>query len=612
VWTPTGDSIVVIRAATSSSHATFGVPADARIVIVPAAGGAPREIATVVGARRLHFGGDARRVHAVIGGAALVSVSLDDGSRRMHATLARQRGGFGIAPGTMQVSPDGRQLAVLHDERLYRLPVPPAVEGPPLTIDPAASASGAIDLGALAPTTFGWSPDGASLAWVNGERLTRRDVRSPDATPTSVALSVTVPRATPTGSLVLRGARAITMRGSEIIARADVVITGNRIAAIGAQGTVAIPADARQVDLAGRTIVPGFVDVHAHLGQRHELLEPEAAAFYASLAYGTTTLRDPQTIPDVFAYADLIDAGESVGPRVYSTGPGIFAERDFTSYEETRRVLARYRDDYGTHLLKSYIVGNRQQRQWVVQACRELGILPTTEGGADTKMDLTHAIDGFSGNEHSVPTTPVFRDVVELFARSGIAYTPTLLVTFGGALPIYVVQPREQAYRNPRLRRFAPGDQLYPGSAGPMLRHPEEDYNYREAAAGATAIHAAGGHIALGGHGEMYGLQAHWEMALLAEGGMPPHDVLRVATLHGAEALGLATELGSLEPGKLADLVVLDADPLADIRHTERVRYVMKNGALYDGATLDQLWPVTRPLPSPWWHGQVSGRAPLK
>jgi hypothetical protein len=201
---------------------------------------------------------------------------------------------------------------------------------------------------------------------------------------------------------------------------------------------------------------------------------------------------------------------------------------------------------------------------------------------------------------------------VELFARSGIAYTPTLLVTFGGALPIYVVQPREQAYRNPRLRRFAPGDQLYPGSAGPMLRHPEEDYNYREAAAGATAIHAAGGHIALGGHGEMYGLQAHWEMALLAEGGMPPHDVLRVATLHGAEALGLATELGSLEPGKLADLVVLDADPLADIRHTERVRYVMKNGALYDGATLDQLWPVTRPLPSPWWHGQVSGRAPLK
>jgi imidazolonepropionase-like amidohydrolase len=390
------------------------------------------------------------------------------------------------------------------------------------------------------------------------------------------------------------------------------VITGNRIAAIGAQGTVAIPADARQVDLAGRTIVPGFVDVHAHLGQRHELLEPEAAAFYASLAYGTTTLRDPQTIPDVFAYADLIDAGESVGPRVYSTGPGIFAERDFTSYEETRRVLARYRDDYGTHLLKSYIVGNRQQRQWVVQACRELGILPTTEGGADTKMDLTHAIDGFSGNEHSVPTTPVFRDVVELFARSGIAYTPTLLVTFGGALPIYVVQPREQAYRNPRLRRFAPGDQLYPGSAGPMLRHPEEDYNYREAAAGATAIHAAGGHIALGGHGEMYGLQAHWEMALLAEGGMPPHDVLRVATLHGAEALGLATELGSLEPGKLADLVVLDADPLADIRHTERVRYVMKNGALYDGATLDQLWPVTRPLPSPWWHGQVSGRAPLK
>lgn len=125
------------------------------------------------------------------------------------------------------------------------------------------------------------------------------------------------------------------------------------------------------------------------------------------------------------------------------------------------------------------------------------------------------------------------------------------------------------------MRHFAPGEQIYPYSAGPMLHHPDEDYNYREAAAGAAGILAAGGRVALGGHGEMHGLQAHWEMALQAEGGMAPHDVLRVATMHGAEAIGLDAELGSLEKGKLADLVVLDRDPLANIRNTQAIRYVM-------------------------------------
>ena len=102
------------------------------------------------------------------------------------------------------------------------------------------------------------------------------------------------------------------------------------------------------------------------------------------------------------------------------------------SLDQAKSVLSRYKEHYRTRNLKSYIVGNRRQRQLVVQAARELEMMPTTEGALDLKLDLTHVLDGFSGNEHSFPIVPLYKDVVELVAQSGISYTPTLLVAYGG------------------------------------------------------------------------------------------------------------------------------------------------------------------------------------
>jgi hypothetical protein len=404
---------------------------------------------------------------------------------------------------------------------------------------------------------------------------------------------------------VLRGARVITMKGDEVIENADVVVTGNRILAVGRRGTVGVTPGARIFNVRGMTIVPGFIDTHAHWFEiRKGVLDVQNWSFLANLAYGVTAGLDVQTTTnDMFAYQDLVDRGELVGLRAFSTGPGIFSENNFKSVDEARGVLSKYKKYYRTRNLKSYIVGNRKQRQYVVQAARGLEMMPTTEGGLDLKLDLTHALDGFAGNEHSLPIVPLYRDVTEFFARAGIGYTPTLLVNYGGPFAEDYFYTTTEVHDDPKLNRFMPHHVLddrtrrRPG----WFRH--DEFAFPQTAAMAARIARAGGRVGVGSHGQLQGLGYHWEMWALGMGGMTPHEVLRAATLHGAEIIGIAQDIGSLEPGKLADLVILARNPLEDIRNTNTVRYVMKNGELFEGDTLKQLWPVEKELPAPWWWG---------
>lgn len=602
VWTPNGQRVVALRAPVMSGRLSPSpVPPDAQLVSLPASGGATTTIAPAGGARHPHFAADPARVYLTASD-GLVSYPLGGGARTLQATFPKRMTQFGPPPMEARLTKDGTQVVLGVADRLYRLPLPAAATPAPV-LDP--DAPGVVELSRQGPLFFGVSPDGAAH-WITGHTL---HVLGPRDTATAIrrrALDVTLPRAAPVGSVVLRGGRVITMRGLEVIENADVVVTGATIAAVGARGSVSVPAGARVIDVTGRTIVPGLIDLHAHWNARRDVLEPDGTNAWANLAFGTTTIRDPQSPPDIFAYADLAEAGDVASPRIFSTGPGVFADTNVQSIDEVRAYLRRYVDDYGTAYLKSYMAGSRQQRQWIAQVSHELGILATTEGGADDKANLTHAIDGYAGNEHALPVAPLYRDVVQLFAGSGITYTPTLLVAFGGALPVFREHLQERPQDDPRLRYFFPPDLLYERTQTRLLAFPSEDYNDRDAGAGAAAVLAAGGHVGLGGHGELQGLQNHWEMRLLAQAGMPRHDVLRVATLEGARALGLARDLGSLEPGKRADLVVLDRNPLDDIRHTTSLRVVMKNGVLYDAATLATVWPTASPGPVRWWARELA------
>ena len=415
-------------------------------------------------------------------------------------------------------------------------------------------------------------------------------------------ISITLPRFKPKGTLVLRGATCISMKDDEIIQKSEIVIKNNRITDVGNLGTIRIPVDAEIIDLSGKIIMPGIIDVHAHFKFIPGVIQAISPAMYANLAYGTTTIRDPQAIPEIFLYSDLVAAGLTDGPRIYSTGPGLFIIDQLNSYEKIKSRLEIYKNRYKTNYIKSYLVGNRKQRQWIIQASKELQLMPVTEGGADTKQDITHVLDGFTSNEHSLPNANIYKDVVQLFAQSNIQYTPTLLVSFGGPLPLFQFFAKENPFRNSKLRRFFPKDLLYNNTATRLLYFREEDYHVKDLSRGVNKIMTAGGNIALGGHGDIQGIQNHWEMWLLASGGMSPHNVLKVATINGAKALGLAGDLGSIEKGKLADLIILDKNPLVDIKNSTSIIYVMKNGVLYNGETLDKVYPVKEAIKKPWWQ----------
>ncbi|NNE99698.1 MAG: amidohydrolase family protein [Pyrinomonadaceae bacterium] len=629
VWTPDGKQIIALQTSrlTRVNHPSdFLAPQPGLdIVKLPANGGKSEIIVPSRGLGKPHFSTEKDRIY-VYGNQGLISFRFDGTDRRTHFKVEGKRRRSRPSPARdVRISPDGKHGLALVSGQIYYFAVPRAGGNTP-TINVGKSPVPIKKLSNIGADSFGWSRDSKTVYWTVGSSFYRQrastisfeppkkqdDKKEPNGSKKKIEeeerspaeeinIAVQRQRFTPRGTAVLRGGRAITMRGKEIIEDSDIVIVNDRISAIGRRGSVSIPSNARVFDINGKTVIPGLIDIHAHWEVRHSVLDTEDYTFWGNLAYGVTTGRDPQTNSnDTFAYQDLVETGEMIGPRIFSTGPGLFSDQDFKTYKQAKDTVARYQKHYRTNTLKSYLVGNRKQRQWVVRASKELGIIPTTEGGSNLKLNLTHAIDGFAGNEHALPVVPIYDDVIQLYAKSGITYTPTLVVTYGGPQAKYYFFEKGDIYSDKKLQRFNPQAVLDEKmSRIPWFR--DSEHIFPQIAKGAADILAAGGRVGIGGHGELQGLQCHWEMWGFAMGGMKNHDVLRTATIMGAEAIGFGQELGSLEKGKMADLIVLDKNPLDDIRNTNTIRFVMKNGEMFEGDTLNQVYPQSKRLPTPWW-----------
>jgi Amidohydrolase family len=305
----------------------------------------------------------------------------------------------------------------------------------------------------------------------------------------------------------------------------------------------------------------------------------------------------------MLAYTDPIEADVRTGPRVYSTGPALFSFNEFTSEQQVLDVLSRYPDHYRTRNIKEYRTGNRRVREWVAEACNRLHLMPTTEGALDMKLDLTQIQDGFAGNEHALTAMALSNDVIQLVARTRVSYTPTLEISNSGLPAQNYFLSTASPHDDPKLNRFIP-HYVIDEKTQRLKWARKQEYLYPRIAEGAAKIMRAGGLIGVGSHGEFEGLAYHWELEALAEGGLTPHEVLRAATIGSSEVIGRKDELGSLDPGKFADILVLDKNPLLDLKNTLSIREVMKNGRLYDAATLDELWPRHRPLPPLWFWNE--------
>ncbi|MDP9338680.1 MAG: amidohydrolase family protein [Acidobacteriota bacterium] len=660
-WSPDGTKIVALRGnAYDRENSEFdgGQTGNADLIWIPAEGGEANLILPARGAGGPHFTHDKDRIY-VYTPQGLVSLRFDGTDRRTHLQVKGQGAFFAeepVAADDVQASPDGNWVLAHVMNQLYLIAMP-VVGGEAPTVNVSSAAVPAKRLTDIGADYFAWADDGKTITWAVGPSLFREPLTAISFEPTKeekkeaekkesekkesdkqhddankegkkdadkkednkdekkepkklkeeeknveeIAVSVEVPRKTPKGSIVLRGATVVTMKGDEVLKNADIVIENNRIKSVGARGSA--PSGAKVFDVRGKTISPGFVDTHAHWTEiRRGILDTQNWSFLANLAYGVTAGLDVQTgTNDMFAYQDLADSGDIIGLRAFSTGPGVFSDNNFQSMEDVKGVLLKYRKYYGTHNIKSYIVGNRKQRQYMVQAAKELEMMPTTEGGLDLKLDLTHVIDGFHGNEHTLPITPLYKDVIQMFAQSGIAETPTLIVNYGGPFGEDYWYENGEVHDNVKLNHFTPHKIIDEKTKRRLGWFRKDEYAFPKLSAQMAKLERAGGLVGVGSHGQLQGLGYHWEMWMLASGGMTPMEVLRCATSNGSKIIGRPQDLGSIEPGKLADLVIFDKNPLDDIHNTNTIRWVMKNGELFEGDTLDQVWPEQKKLEPLWF-----------
>ena len=596
-----GDKIIY-RKGEGNDVTGFAYGENPGIYIIPSIGGTPQMV--INNGINPQFSTDDSKIYYQSGDGDKKTFRVMDISGANQKTLYTSTYATQFNP-----SPDGKWMAFTELFNCYITPM--VYTGSPQDLSENNKAIPLTKITKDAGTYLHWSKDSQKLMWTLGPKYYARDVNSilnPSAVDTAgTDLNLKLKTDVPTGKIAFKNARIITMKDDQVIENATIVVDQNKIIAIGKNEEVQIPADAKVYDIAGKTIMPGIVDVHAHLHPSPDGISPQQDwNYYANLSYGVTTAHDPSTNTEmVFSQAEMVKAGHMVGPRIYSTGTILYgADGDFkaviNSLDDARSHLRRLKA-VGAFSVKSYNQPRREQRQEIIAAARELQMQVVPEGGSTFNTNMNMILDGHTGIEHNIPVWPVYKDVKLLWNNSKSGYTPTLIVSYGTQFGENYWYDRLEVWKNEHLLNFVP---QYIVDARSRRRTESEygDYGHIEISKYVKQISDGGTKVNLGSHGQLQGYGAHWELWMLAQGGMAPLDAIRCATINGASYLGMEKEIGSLEIGKLADLIVLNANPLEDIRNSEKIKYVMVNGRLYDSESMNEIGNNPKPRMHFWWQ----------
>ncbi|MDA0919614.1 MAG: amidohydrolase family protein [Planctomycetota bacterium] len=501
-----------------------------------------------------------------------------------------------------RVSPDSKYIAFVERFNVYLAPF--VKTGSSISIGPKFQGLPVSKLSVQAGDWLHFSGDSQSLHWSLGPELFAS--RISDATvalkdgekrpePVSIRIGFKAKHARPNDTFALVGGRIVTMGPAGVIENGVIIVEGNRIKAVGSRDKVQIPANIRVLNIVGQTVLPGFIDTHAHGAQATSGITPQRNwVDFARLSFGVTTIHDPSNDTQaIFAASELTKAGRIVAPRTFSTGTILYGaagsfKAEIETLDDALFHLKRMKA-VGAFSVKSYNQPRRDQRQKVIAAARELEMMVVPEGGSTFMHNMTMIVDGHTGIEHTLPVQSVYDDVMDLWRNTKVGYTPTLSVAYGGISGEQFWYEHDDLWKHERLKTFIPPHILNPRSRR-REKSPLEDYNHIRVAEIAKQVVDDGGLVQAGGHGQLNGICTHWEMWSFVQGGMTPMQALECGTLNGAKYIGLDRDLGSLEAGKLADILVMEpgADPVARIRDSERVQLTIANGQIFDAKTMTE------------------------
>lgn len=411
-----------------------------------------------------------------------------------------------------------------------------------------------------------------------------------------------------TRPLVIRDARLFDPETGNVRPQTTIVIEGNRITAVGPGGRIRLPSGAERLDAAGRTVLPGLWDMHAHHGLSGPNMELDAPLH---LAGGVTVARDLGTpVEAMVSLRQRIRAGEALGPRLLlagwiegarggrPTGPLVDAAA------EARAVVDRFAD-LGYAQIKIYERLPPELVHVVIERAQKHGL--RVSGHVPAGMSGLEAVEaGFDELQHMLywllPLTPLpnpadsldafyeevarltsnseaVQEFIEVLGEHDVAIDPTLAVHDSwGAPPDWY---REIARRLPPLA----GRRLIDRSVSLWPKHELWPSILANLSDIVRTMHEEGVSV-LPGTDMAPGFGLHRELELYVEAGIPAPEVLALATVDAARVMGVEDELGSIEPGKLADLIIVDGDPALDIGDIRRVVTVVKDGRVYDPAAI--------------------------